>query len=908
MKKIFLIFIIFSFIKADYILEKIWKDGPGFFYKGNSNGFFKGKNIDYFKEEGFSLLENNFFMFYPKDIFGNYGEINKIYPLNCDTVFVSVIEIDTTKIFYTLFYKGFSQNQYFKVPGSLKDMIKFFNKLWIGTYDKIYYASISNFPPQVILHSSYMNDFRNFTIFQNKLYLILGGLRQVRKYENNSFNKIYEFNYNEISELTHIFSDSNRLYVLGKKDTVWKVYYSINEGYSFLKIKSPFDSIGNPLKGISYNNKIFVLIKSPPSLFKFDFIDSIWEKVLWGDEHTLFLDMEKDERGILYVLARRTIFPKNILFYSYDGKNFYICDTLDFSLEGNYARCISYIGKKHFYIGTENKPNILYSVFSKNAFLISSSISFKKEGAYPIYEKFKIFKNGGEVKFKLRTFSDSIFPDTISWDSIPYADSIISNYKGINDGEKFFQYKLEIYPFSQLINFNFDSLKIFYHYDSVGPNLISAIASDGEYQRNGKDPDDRVIIVFDEPTSKPEINKYNVDSIFPLSGGHSWLNEYGFFGGAQWNERGDTLIIFLSYTGNSYPTVSPGDTLWAKMKDRFGFYKESFCIIGGSFDDIIGPKIKKAIASDGNVKEDGIDEDDYLILVFDEPTNKPNFDTIDINVVLKLSNGHTFGSYVNFDWVTSESLIIYFIPETNPTITKGDTIFPNGDYLKDTLSNPATGFKIIEGTFDEKIPKCDSIVLYENDFKNINLDYDDFVVFYFSEKLKMNKEIKDSNIDHALHLSHNHTWLSGNGKIGEIIFNKNILIVFFNFEISSPSISPFDTVYINPIYFSDYGGNSLCDTQIIFYRSGMEPLIENKDKNEEEYLNFTFEKNIIFKKDFKNVEIKIYDVGGRKIEDLKFKYVKKNEKVDFKNLKKGIYFINIKIGDKRKILKKVIIK
>ena len=88
----------------------------------------------------------------------------------------------------------------------------------------------------------------------------------------------------------------------------------------------------------------------------------------------------------------------------------------------------------------------------------------------------------------------------------------------------------------------------------------------------------------------------------------------------------------------------------------------------------------------------------------------------------------------------------------------------------------------------------------------------------------------------------------------------------------------------------------------------MEPLIESENKNEEEYLNFTFEKNIIFKKDFKNLEIKIYDIVGREIEDLKFKYIKRDEKIEFKNLKKGVYFIDIKMENKRKILKKVIIK
>ncbi|MEO0287479.1 MAG: T9SS type A sorting domain-containing protein, partial [candidate division WOR-3 bacterium] len=455
--------------------------------------------------------------------------------------------------------------------------------------------------------------------------------------------------------------------------------------------------------------------------------------------------------------------------------------------------------------------------------------------------------------------------------------------------------------------FNFDSLKIFYHYDSVGPYLIKAIASDGEDEMNGKDPDDRVIIVFDEPTEKPEINKFNVDSIFPLSNNHSWLNIYGDFGGAEWNEYGDTLTIFLSYSGNNYPTVSVGDTLKAKIKDRFGFYNESYCLIEGSFDDVRGPKIKKSIASDGEIKENGIDQDDYLIVVFNENTNMPDFDTVDINLVLKLSSGHTFGDSVNAEWINPCSLIINLIPSANPLIYKGDTIYPSGIYLKDSLGNPAYGFAIIEGTFDEKIPKCDSIILYENDYKNMNLDYDDFVVFYFSEDLKMNREITNLNIDHAFKLSKNHTWVSGNGKIGEIIFNKNILIVFFNFEISPPSISPYDTVYINSIYFSDYGGNELCDTNIIIYRSGIPPLNEFNLISEKFFINFPFKKDIIFYQDLKDVEIKVYDVAGRCLNSLKLKCVKKGEKFEFKNLKKGIYFLEIKTKDRKEICKKILL-
>jgi len=895
-----LLFLI-SVAGADYIIQKTWENGPGIFYTSNWNGFWNGQNIDYFENNKLYLMENSFFMFYPLNLFGNSGAVDKIVSVNSDTVFIGVISPDSTRIFYTLFYKGFSSNQYFSLEGTLMDMLIYQNYLWMANENTLFYDTLNHFPLVPVFNTT-LNDFRNFALCQDNLYAVQGGsYRYVLRFNGSSWEQVHRFDGNEVNDIVWIFASSFRgIFVLARKDSVWKVYNSFNGYPPFIRLPSPSDSTGYAVKGLADSERVFILVKSPPALYSYSFIDSSWQKLLQGDSYTVFEDLIEGKGDVLYVLSKSTLSPENILYSSYDRKNFYVCDTLDYSLEGLSAKSLYYIGDGHIFLGTENDPEILYSVFSKRASIVSSAIDLKRQGSYPIYKKFLLFSTGGDVKIKLRTFSDSVTPDTILWDSLPYLqDTIIDNYQGINDGDRYFQYRLEITPFSQVYPFILDSVKLLMGYDSTGPVLLSATASDGEWQKNGKDPDDRVILVFDEPTEKPQVDKFNVDSIFPLSNGHSWLNIYGDFGGAEWNTRGDTLQIFLAYSGNQYPTVSLGDTVIAKVKDRFGFYRESQGIIQGSFDDVNGPEIIICVASDGVVKENGIDNDDFVTIVFSEPTNKPDFDTVDINLVFNLSNGHTFGDSVNANWITSDSLVVNLIPSSSPTIQIGDTIYPSPSYIKDSLGNSAQGWFLVEGTFDEKLPECDSIILYENNFKDILLDKDDFIVFYFSEPLFMNISVDSSTIDHAFKLSKNHSWVSGSGKTGEIMFNDDIFIIFFNFEQGSPSLNHGDTVYINPVYFSDYGGNSLVDTQVIKYSWVIDPLKEFRSSSSIPLvLNIPYERSLLFQRDARHLEINIYDIAGRCLESIKLKYIKRGKKMTLKNLKKGVYFIRIKDDDK----------
>ncbi|HUI90836.1 MAG TPA: LamG-like jellyroll fold domain-containing protein [Chitinivibrionales bacterium] len=81
------------------------------------------------------------------------------------------------------------------------------------------------------------------------------------------------------------------------------------------------------------------------------------------------------------------------------------------------------------------------------------------------------------------------------------------------------------------------------------PTLISAAA-------NGR----QILLSFDQFTDTPAITFSNIDSIFPISGGHTWLSGFGTIDSAIWNPQGTKLLITLSIAFSS-PTISIGDSI-----------------------------------------------------------------------------------------------------------------------------------------------------------------------------------------------------------------------------------------------------------------------------------------------------------------------------------------------------------
>ena len=92
------------------------------------------------------------------------------------------------------------------------------------------------------------------------------------------------------------------------------------------------------------------------------------------------------------------------------------------------------------------------------------------------------------------------------------------------------------------------------------PRLISAVASDNYIEQNGLDNDDYVLLTFDKAVSNLTVTALNIDSIFPLSYGDSWLDGFGAIGSAVWNPAFTKLMVNLSINV-SWPSITVGDSI-----------------------------------------------------------------------------------------------------------------------------------------------------------------------------------------------------------------------------------------------------------------------------------------------------------------------------------------------------------
>ncbi|HUI93988.1 MAG TPA: hypothetical protein VLX68_17240 [Chitinivibrionales bacterium] len=105
----------------------------------------------------------------------------------------------------------------------------------------------------------------------------------------------------------------------------------------------------------------------------------------------------------------------------------------------------------------------------------------------------------------------------------------------------------------------FDNLS-FQMVPPVPPKLVSAVASDNNIEGLGIDNDDYVLLSFDKAVNNVTVTALNIDSIFPLSNGHSWLDGFGALGSAVWNPAFTKLLVNLS-TMVSDPSIRVGDSI-----------------------------------------------------------------------------------------------------------------------------------------------------------------------------------------------------------------------------------------------------------------------------------------------------------------------------------------------------------
>jgi len=122
--------------------------------------------------------------------------------------------------------------------------------------------------------------------------------------------------------------------------------------------------------------------------------------------------------------------------------------------------------------------------------------------------------------------------------------------------------------------------------------------------------------------------------------------------------------------------------------------------------DLIPPVIDSAVAYHGTNAIPGIDDDDYVILYFSEPTNRPAIDNTNIDSVLSLSSGHSwldgFGFLGSCYWDRDgiRLLICLTTYHSPPTVSAGDTITPDGVTVQDLYGNPCLAPVVLSGSFD----------------------------------------------------------------------------------------------------------------------------------------------------------------------------------------------------------------
>ncbi len=162
----------------------------------------------------------------------------------------------------------------------------------------------------------------------------------------------------------------------------------------------------------------------------------------------------------------------------------------------------------------------------------------------------------GNIDVRVRTGNSADTSTFTHWDDCSSLQSsqTLEGLPGINSGDRYVQYKLDMSTLSSATTPVFHSIEIYYNIDLIGPIIVDAQA----YSSNRIDSVD---IIFSECTNCPLVNGANIDEVLLLSCEHSWLSEDGFIGDIDWVSFDRLRIRLLSF-GDSLPTVSIGDTVY----------------------------------------------------------------------------------------------------------------------------------------------------------------------------------------------------------------------------------------------------------------------------------------------------------------------------------------------------------
>ena len=229
-------------------------------------------------------------------------------------------------------------------------------------------------------------------------------------------------------------------------------------------------------------------------------------------------------------------------------------------------------------------------------------------------------------------------------------------------------------------------------YDDIYPPKVFAILSDGIIKGNGIDFDDTLYFKFSEKTNTPYLSAESLEIYFDLIG-KSWQNQNILINEIIWKNESTLCITFL---GNGLPSFFPNDSvhIHTKIKDLNGNVCDTIVYLEGAYD-LKSPFIYEAIFFDYPPYANSPNSPyDHFILKFDEKTNKPVLNSSNIDLVLKLSNNHSWlsgsGLIQKIEWLSDT--ILYIHPSGSggyPTVSQGDTIYPDSMTIKDIFGNPS---------------------------------------------------------------------------------------------------------------------------------------------------------------------------------------------------------------------------